>query len=198
MIHDPSHAAVVTPGERWSRAGHRGCVVWFTGLPGSGKSTLSRAVERALFDRGLAAFLLDGDEMRRALSADLGYSPADRSENIRRIAEVARLLALSGQIAITALISPYRADRQKARAAATASGCLFLEVHVDAPLAVCEQRDPKGLYRRARAGQVTQMTGIDAPYESPETPEIHVRTAEQTVEDCVIRILESVLERLKK
>jgi len=173
-----------------------GCVLWFTGLPGAGKSTLSREVERALLVRGERVFLLDGDHLRRGLNSDLGYSPADRAENLRRAAEVARLIAMSGQVAIAALISPYRVDRERARAIVTAGGCTFIEIFVDAPLAVCEQRDPKGLYRRARAGEVSQMTGIDAPYEAPEAPEIHVRTAEQSVADCVAMILDFVRARL--
>jgi len=201
MSNDPQHLLVsktgVTAAERWVRAGHQGCVVWFTGLSGSGKSTLSREVERELFARGFHAFLLDGDHLRRALNADLGFSPEDRSENIRRTAEVARLLAMSGQVTITAFISPYRKDREKARTIATASGCDFFEVFIDAPLAVCEARDPKGLYRRARAGEIRQFTGVDAPYEAPETPEIHVRTAEAGITDCAAMILNYVLPRLR-
>jgi adenylyl-sulfate kinase len=164
-------------------------VVWFTGLPGSGKSTLSRAVEQDLSTRGLHTFLLDGDDLRRTLNADLGFSPEDRSENIRRTGEVARILALSGQVAIAALIAPYRRDRAKARAIVTSSGCEFIEIFVDAPLEVCEARDLKGHYRKARAGQLAQFTGVDAPYEAPETPEIHVRTAEFGVADCVAMVV---------
>lgn len=164
-------------------------LIWFTGLSAAGKSTLSRAVERELFARGCQAFLLDGDDLRRRLSADLGLAPEDRAENIRRTAEVARLLALAGQVAIIACISPYRKDRAKARASATASGCDFFEVFIAAPLAVCEARDPKGHYRRARAGELPQFTGVDAPYEAPETPQIHVRTAEASVADCAATIL---------
>jgi adenylyl-sulfate kinase len=171
-------------------------VVWFTGLSGSGKSTLSREVERELFARGFHAFLLDGDNLRTALTADLGFSPADRSENIRRAAEVARLLAMSGQVTITALISPYRRDRERARAIVVTSGCDFFEAFIDAPLVVCEARDPKGLYRKARAGEVKQFTGVDAPYEAPEMPEIHVRTAEFGITACAAQILDYVLPRL--
>ncbi|MDR3403534.1 MAG: adenylyl-sulfate kinase [Chthoniobacter sp.] len=201
MNSDQKHPSIdessITLTQRWTRAGHRGCVVWLTGLSGSGKSTLSREIERELFARDYHAFLLDGDNLRRALNADLGFSPEDRSENIRRTAEVARLLAMSGQVTITAFISPYRRDREKARAIATASCCDFLEVFVDAPLAICEARDPKGLYRRARAGEIKQFTGVDAPYEIPEKPEIHVRTAEFGVADCASMILDYVLPRLK-
>ena len=187
----------VSPAQRWTRAGHKGCVVWFTGLSGSGKSTLSREVERELFARGFHAFLLDGDNLRRALNADLGFSPEDRTENIRRTAEVARLLAMSGQVTITAFISPYRQDRENARAIAAASGCEFFEVFIDAPLAVCEERDPKQLYRRARAGEIKQFTGVDAPYETPETPDVHVRTAEFGVAECVALIVDYLLPRLQ-
>jgi len=201
MSTEPKHLFVnegyVTTAQRWARVGHRGCVLWFTGLSGSGKSTLAREVERALFSRGYHAFLLDGDNLRRALNADLGFSPEDRSENIRRTAEVARLLALSGQVTITTFIAPYRSDRANARAVATASGCDFFEVFIDAPLAVCEARDPKGLYRRARAGEIRQFTGVDAPYEAPETPGLHVPTAESGVDDCAAMILNYVLPRLK-
>lgn len=187
----------VTAAQRWTLGGHQGCVVWFTGLSGSGKSTLSREVERELFERGLHAFLLDGDNLRRALNADLGFSPEDRAENIRRTAEVARLLAMSGQVTITAFISPYRADRENARAIAAASGCEFFEVFIDAPLAVCEQRDPKQLYRRARAGEIKQFTGVDAPYEAPASPDVHVRTAESGVGACVAQIVEYLLPRVR-
>ena len=182
--------------QRWARAGHAGCVLWFTGLPGSGKSTLSREVERELFRRGFRTFLLDGDDLRRTLNADLGYSPEDRAENIRRNAEVARLLAMSGQVAIAAFISPYRRDRASARAAVTASGCAFFEIFVDTPLSICEARDPKGLYCRARAGELREFTGIDAPYEVPDAPEIHVRTAEAGARECVALILDDLLPRL--
>jgi adenylyl-sulfate kinase len=201
MSSDSNHPLVsessVTPAQRWTRVGHKGCVVWFTGLSGSGKSTLAREVERELFARGCHAFLLDGDNLRRALNADLGFSPEDRSENIRRTAEVARLLALSGQVTITALISPYRQDRENARIIAAASGCDFFEAFIDAPLAVCEARDPKGLYRQARAGKIQQFTGVDAPYEAPERPEIHVRTAESGIAECVAMIMDYVLPRLQ-
>ena len=177
------------------RGSHQGCVLWFTGLSGSGKSTLSREVAHKLFSRGFGVILLDGDEVRRSLSPDLGFSPEDRAENIRRTAEVARMLAVSGQVTITALISPYRKDREKARAIATACGCVFIEVFIDAPIAVCEARDPKGLYRRARAGEIQQFTGVDAPYEVPEAPEIHVRTAEVGIGDCATMIVSFILQR---
>ena len=160
----------VTAGERAARTGHAGAVLWFTGLPGSGKSTLAMALERRLFDLGWQVYTLDGDNVRRGLSADLGFSPHDREENIRRIGEVAALFADAGAICITAFISPYRADRARARAAA--GGRRFFEVYVRSALATCERRDPKGHYRKARAGEIKDFTGVGAPYEAPEHPGI--------------------------
>ncbi len=189
--------ASVTKEKRWARNGHKGCVVWLTGLSGSGKSTLSRIVERELFGRGLQAVVLDGDNLRHGLNSDLGFSPEHRAENIRRVAEVGGLLATAGNVAIIAFISPYRRDRERAREVAHAAGCEFVEVYVDAPLAVCEQRDPKHLYRRARAGEISGFTGIDAPYEAPEHPEIHVHTGEQDIETCREVILAHLLPRLR-
>jgi adenylyl-sulfate kinase len=186
----------VTRDQRWLRNGHKGCIVWLTGLPGSGKSTLSRVVERELFSRGLNAFVLDGDNLRHGLNSNLGFSPADRTENIRRAAEVGSLLASAGHVAIIALISPYRQDRLAARKIALAGTCDFVEVFVDAPLEVCEQRDPKDLYRRARAGEILNLTGINAPYQPPENPEIHLRTDKLNVEACLRLIVESLLPRL--
>jgi adenylyl-sulfate kinase len=186
----------ITREQRCARNGHKGCVVWLTGLPGAGKSTLSRGIERELFVRGLNALALDGDNLRHGLNSDLGFSPADRTENIRRAAEVGSLLAAAGHVAIIALISPYRLDRLGAREIARAGGFEFVEVFVDAPLEICEQRDPKDLYRRARAGEIRDLTGIHAPYESPENPEIHVRTDELSVEGCLELILDNLLPRL--
>jgi bifunctional enzyme CysN/CysC len=165
--------------ERWRRHGHSGGVVWLTGLSGSGKSTLAIELERRLFDRGWQAYVLDGDNVRHGLSADLGFSPEDRAENIRRIGEVAALFAQAGLVVITAFISPYRSDRAMARKAA---GSMFREVYVSADLSICEGRDPKGLYKKARRGEIPDFTGISAPYESPERPELVVDTAGQTVE----------------
>ena len=181
----------VTSGERTRRAGHSGAVLWFTGLPGSGKSTLAMALERRLFDLGWQVYTLDGDNVRRGLSADLGFSPDDREENIRRIGEVASLFADSGAICITAFISPYRADRARARDAA--GGRRFFEVYVKSGLATCERRDPKGHYARARAGQIKDFTGVDAPYEAPEHPGIVIDTEEQDIETCVAQLLEFVV-----
>jgi adenylyl-sulfate kinase len=183
----------ITREQRWARNGHRGCVVWLTGLSGSGKSTLSRALERHLFSRNLQVLVLDGDNMRHGLNSDLGFSPEDRTENIRRAAEVGALLATAGHVVIIALISPYRNDRQTARAVAERGDCSFVEVFVDAPLAVCEERDPKHLYQKARAGQIRGLTGVDAPYEAPEDAEVHVCTGELGIDASLELILKTLL-----
>jgi bifunctional enzyme CysN/CysC len=168
------HQGAVSSGERpW-----RGATVWFTGLSGSGKSTVAVEVERQLVAAGRAAYVLDGDNLRHGLNADLGFSADDRTENIRRVGEVARLFADAGVVAAVPVISPYRADRDRVRAIHGEAGVPFLEVWVDTPLDVCEQRDPKGLYKKARAGEITGFTGIDDPYEPPENPELHLTPAD--------------------
>jgi adenylyl-sulfate kinase len=187
----------VTKEQRWARNGHKGCVVWLTGLSGSGKSTLSRALEHVLFSKGLHVFVLDGDNLRHGLNSDLGFSPEDRTENIRRAAEVGGLLAAAGHVAVIAFISPYRRDRLAARQIATAAGCHFVEVYVDASLEVCEKRDPKNLYRRARAGEIREFTGIDAPYEAPENPEVRVHSGELGIGESLRLILDDLLPRLE-
>ena len=187
----------ITAARRARQNGHRGAVVWLTGLSGAGKSTIAQALEAELFTRGMHTYVLDGDNIRHGLNSNLGFSPEDRVENIRRVSEVAKLMADAGAIAITAFISPYRADRQRGRTIALEANAEFIEVFVDAPLEVCEQRDPKHLYKKARAGQIREFTGIDAPYEAPEDPEITVRTAEQTVDESVAAILEQLLPRLR-
>lgn len=161
------HAGAVTRAERAAVTGGTGAVVWFTGLSGSGKSTVAVEVERALVDAGRAAYLLDGDNLRHGLNGDLGFSAPDRTENVRRVGEVARLFADAGVVALVPLISPYRADRDRARAAHEAADLPFHEVYVNTPLEVCEARDPKGLYAKARAGEIRGFTGIDDPYEAP-------------------------------
>ena len=171
---------------RAKRAGHRGGVFWFTGLSGSGKSTLAMAVEKALFEKGFSTYVLDGDNIRHGLNRDLGFSPKDRSENIRRIGHVAALMADAGLIVLSAFISPYRADRRRARAAA---GEKYNELYLAADLDICEKRDPKGLYKKARAGEIKDFTGIDSPYEKPENPEMIIDTARQDVETCVEQIV---------
>ncbi len=175
----------VRTGARVERHGHRGGVLWFTGLSGAGKSTLAVEVERSLFEKGYEVCVLDGDNLRHGLNSDLGFSPEDRSENIRRVGEVAALLSRAGLVAISAFISPYRSDRARARAAA---GDDFHEIHVKAPLEVCERRDPKGLYARARSGELRDFTGISAPYEAPEAPDLVVDTASCDVASCVERV----------
>jgi adenylyl-sulfate kinase len=181
--------------ERATRLGHAGAVVWLTGLPGSGKSTLAMALERRLADRGWQAYTLDGDNVRRGLSSDLGFSPEDRQENIRRIGEVAALFADAGTVCIVAFISPYRADRAKARA--VAGGRRFFEVYVQSSLATCERRDPKGHYRKAHAGLIRDFTGVDAPYEAPAAPDIAVDTETQDVEASVRELFEFVVSRCR-
>lgn len=187
----------ITARRRALQNGHRGAVVWLTGLSGAGKSTIAQALEGELFARGMHTYVLDGDNIRHGLNSNLGFSPEDRIENIRRVSEVAKLMADSGAIAITAFISPYRMDRQRAREIALQSDADFIEVFVDAPLQVCEERDPKHLYKKARAGEIREFTGIDAPYEAPEDPEITVRTDQQTVEESVGAILEQLLPRVR-
>jgi len=186
----------VTVDERAARAGHAGAVLWLTGLPGSGKSTLAMALERRLFDRSWQAYTLDGDNIRRGLNVDLGFSPQDRQENIRRIGQVAALFADAGVICITAFISPYREDRARARAAA--GGRRFFEVYVKSGLATCERRDPKGLYRKARAGQLKDFTGVDAPYEAPESPDVAIDTETQEVDASVAELLAFVVARCRR
>jgi adenylylsulfate kinase len=182
----------VSRAERRRLLGHGAATLWFTGLSGSGKSTICSAVERRLVDRSVLAYALDGDNVRGGLCADLGFEPRDRAENIRRISEVARLFNDAGVIALTALISPYRSDRARARAIVAPGE--FVEIFVDAPLEVCEARDVKGLYRRARAGEIGDFTGISAPYEPPERPELHLCSARDDVDTCAARVIE-YLER---
>jgi bifunctional enzyme CysN/CysC len=182
--------------ERARRNGHRGAVVWLTGLSGSGKSTLAHALERSLFTHGHQTYVLDGDNLRFGLNANLGFAPEDRDENIRRVSETAKLFADSGQIVITALISPYRESRAKARAIAAHDGIPFIEVYVNTPLETCEARDPKQLYQKARAGEIKGFTGIDAPYEAPEHPEVTLDTESLSVEQSVTLLTEAVLARV--
>ncbi len=184
----------VPPHIRAQFFGHRGAVIWLTGLSGSGKSTIAIALEKALILRKMMAFVLDGDNLRHGLCADLGFSSTDRSENIRRTGEVARLMAESGLIVIVALISPFRADRARARTAANTAGIPFLEVFLSASLADCEKRDRKGLYAKARAGEIKGFTGIDSPYEVPERPDIELRTAHISIDQTLELLLNHVLE----
>jgi bifunctional enzyme CysN/CysC len=187
----------ITAHARATRSGHRGAVIWLTGLSGAGKSTIAQALERELFQRAMQTYVLDGDNIRHGLNSNLGFAPDDRVENIRRVSEVAKLMADAGTVVITAFISPYRMDRSRAREIALEGNAEFIEVFVDAPLAVCERRDPKNLYKKARAGQIREFTGIDAPYEAPEDPEIVVHTDRQSVDESVATILEQLLPRLR-
>jgi adenylylsulfate kinase len=186
------HVGEVDKAARTAAHGHKGAVLWFTGLSGSGKSTIGHRVERMLIERGAFAYVLDGDNVRHGLNSDLGFAPEDRVENIRRIGEVARLFADAGALVVSAFISPYRRDRDRIRSLMPEGE--FVEVFVDTPLEICEARDPKGLYKKARAGEIRNFTGLDAPYEAPEHPEVHLETADLSVDEAaeqVIRYLES-------
>jgi bifunctional enzyme CysN/CysC len=187
------HAETVTPALRAELKAQRSLVVWLTGLPGSGKSTIANLVERKLAALGRQTMLLDGDNLRQGLNADLGFDPAGRAENVRRVGEVAKLMADAGLIVIVALVSPFQADRT--RAAALLPEGRFLEIHVDAPVAVCRQRDPKGLYARADQGKVADLTGRDQPYEPPEDPALVLHTTDETAEDSAERVVTLVLAR---
>jgi adenylylsulfate kinase len=181
------HQGNVTREDREKINGHKACTVWLTGLSGSGKSTIAVDLEKRLWERGIRAYILDGDNVRHGLNKNLGFSPADRTENIRRIGEVAKLFTEAGVVALTAFISPYRADRDQVRAIMAAGD--FVEVHVDCPVEVCEQRDVKGLYKKARAGEIKEFTGISAPYEAPTKPELTINTAGQSVEASAKQIM---------
>jgi bifunctional enzyme CysN/CysC len=185
----------LTREDRWEALGHGGATVWFTGLPGAGKSTIATAVEERLVSSGHPAFLLDGDNLRHGLNGDLGFGEAARRENVRRTAHVARLLAESGTIALVSLVSPYVADREAAARLHAADRLEFIEIFVDAPLELCEQRDPKGLYARARAGELPGVTGVGAPYEPPADPDLVLGTREESVERGVERVLELLAAR---
>ncbi|WP_281213291.1 adenylyl-sulfate kinase [Shewanella insulae] len=187
------HQASVTHAEREQTNGHKGAVLWFTGLSGSGKSTVANAVDRLLHDKGCNTYVLDGDNVRHGLNGDLGFSDEDRVENIRRIGEVAKLFVDAGTLVSTAFISPFSADRQLVRDLVSAHQ--FVEVFIDTPLEVCEQRDPKGLYKKARAGAIKHFTGIDSAYEAPVSPEVHVKTAEQTIEQCAQQVVDYLAQQ---
>lgn len=181
------HQSLVSHEERISLGGHRACLLWFTGLSGAGKSTLAHAVERRLFEMGVRTYVLDGDNVRHGLCGDLGFSEEDRHENIRRIGEVGNLFADAGVVTFAAFISPYRSDRQRVRDLMTEG--LFVEVFCDTSLEICEQRDVKGMYAKARRGEIKGYTGISSPYEAPENPEIHVPTGTESLETCVDQVI---------
>ncbi|MFZ3577473.1 adenylyl-sulfate kinase [Virgibacillus sp. DJP39] len=177
-----------------TKNGHHSGVIWFTGLSGSGKSTIANLVNKKLFDVQVNTYILDGDNVRHGLNAGLGFSADDRTENIRRVGEVAKLFADSGAIVLTAFISPYQSDRDRVREILTKDE--FLEVHVDCPLAACERRDPKGLYKKARNGEIKEFTGIDSPYEAPNSPELVIKSDQFNEEECADQII-SVLKEMQ-
>jgi adenylylsulfate kinase len=187
------HSSHVTREQRESILNQRGTTIWFTGLPASGKSTTAFATEYALVTRGILTYVLDGDNVRHGLNKDLGFSAEDRTQNIRRVAEVSKLLADAGLIVITSLISPFRKERDFARQLHEENGLRFIEVFVDTPLEVCEARDPKKLYAKARRGELRGYTGVDDPYEPPVTPELLVRTTENTPEEIAKQIIDYLL-----
>ena len=184
----------VTPDLRAEHFGHRGAVLWLTGLSGSGKSTLAVALDGQLHRRGISSFILDGDNLRHGLCSNLGFSPGDRSENIRRAGETARLLAEAGLVVICSLISPFRADRENVRKICLRDGIPFAEVFVNAPLEVCEERDPRGLYKKARTGEIKEFTGISSPYEPPVEPELELRTHEHSLPNTLSDLMHFAVE----
>ena len=186
------HQASVNREAISKKLGHKSTIIWFTGLSGSGKSTLANAVNLALFNRGCSCYVLDGDNIRHGLCHDLGFSDSDREENIRRISEVAKLFLDAGVIVLTAFVSPFRVDRDKARALVKEND--FVEIHCAASISACEARDPKGLYAKARAGSIKEFTGISSPYEEPLKPEIRVDTGNISLEDCVEIVLSKLIE----
>ena len=186
------HQQHILKAQRAEQKQQQPCLLWYTGLSGSGKSTVANAVDALLYQRGYHTYLLDGDNVRHGLNGDLGFSDEDRVENIRRIGEVSKLFVDAGLIVSTAFISPFAADRAQARNMLTDGE--FIEVFIDTPLSVCEQRDPKGLYKKARAGEIKDFTGIDSTYDVPVSPEIHVKTAEQDIVACAEQIVSYLAE----
>ena len=184
------HEGHVNRDERARLLKQKGCTIWFTGLSGSGKSTIAFTLEHALVQQGRLAYVLDGDNIRHGLNKNLGFSAADRDENIRRIGEVAKLFADAGLVTITSFISPYRKDRDSVRALHTEAGLPFIEVHVNTPIETCETRDPKGLYKKARAGQLKGFTGIDDPYEAPANPELTLDATNMSPQDATVLLLD--------
>ncbi len=186
------HQSSIDRGTVEAQRGHKSVIIWFTGLSGSGKSTLANAVNVALFKKGLSTYVLDGDNVRHGLCRDLGFSDSDREENIRRIGEVSKLFLDAGVIVLTAFVSPFRSDRDKARKLVDAND--FLEIHCAANLEVCEKRDIKGLYAKARAGELKEFTGISSPYEEPQNPDLKIDTGEKELEECVDDVLKKLIE----
>jgi bifunctional enzyme CysN/CysC len=184
------HPSSLDRSYRWHKTGQPGATIWFTGLPASGKSTVAVSVERALVESGRMAYLLDGDNLRHGLSDDLGFSPGDRAENIRRVGHLTRLFADAGVVALASLVSPLKSDREIARALNDAAKLPFIEVHISTSVQECEKRDPKGLYARARAGELKGLTGIDAPYEPPDNPDLVLDTTGADIDELVAKVLE--------
>ncbi len=189
------HEGDITRADRNRLLGQKGATLWFTGLSGSGKSTIAVALEAALYEYGKLSYRLDGDNIRMGINRNLGFSAEDRTENIRRIGEISKLFVDAGVLVLSSFISPYRADREQVRALHREAGFDFIEVYVDCTLEVAEQRDPKGLYKKARAGQIRNFTGIDDPYEEPESPEIHLHTDRMTLEEEVEIIVNYMKDR---
>jgi adenylylsulfate kinase len=187
------HHSTITKAERRNRNGHHSCVLWFTGLSGSGKSTIANAVSKKLFELGIQNYVLDGDNIRHGLNKDLGFSPEDRTENIRRIGEVAKLFVDSGQFVLTAFISPFQQDRDNVRNILEQNE--FIEIYVRCPLEECEKRDPKGLYKKARNGEIRDFTGIDSPYEEPYSPELVIETHLYSIEECAEQVISYLRHR---
>jgi adenylylsulfate kinase len=187
------HQTSITKEDRRKRNGHHSAILWFTGLSGSGKSTIANAVSKKLFDLGIQNYVLDGDNIRHGLNKDLGFSAADRTENIRRIGEVAKLFVDSGQFVLTAFISPFAQDRKLVRHLVEKDE--FIEIYVKCPLEECERRDPKGLYKKARNGEIRDFTGIDSPYEAPVSPELTLETDHYTIDECANQVLAYLRDR---
>lgn len=187
------HHATVTRARREAQNGHRGAIIWFTGLSGSGKSTLAHAVEELLHQHGCRTFVLDGDNVRHGLCGDLDFSAKGRQENIRRIGEVAKLFMEAGIIVLTAFISPYRADRERMRGMVKCGD--FIEIYCDTPIEICESRDIKGIYKKARAGEIAEFTGVSSPYEIPENPELTVKTGTVELDACVQQVIKEITVR---
>lgn len=196
MTHNPNiiwHPAAISKSDRQSLNGHKSCVLWFTGLSGSGKSVLANAVDEKLYRKGIQSYVLDGDNIRHGLNKDLGFQTGDRIENIRRIGEVAKLFVDSGQMILTAFISPFREDRDMVRALFPKGE--FFEIYVKCPLHVCEQRDPKGLYKKARNGEIKHFTGIDSPYEAPLSPDFIIESDQTSISDGADLIINALQNR---
>ncbi len=193
-LHIIKHDYLINHEARQTQMGHKCACLWFTGLSGSGKSTIANKVEEALFKMGIKTYTLDGDNVRKGLNKDLNFSESDRVENIRRIGEVANLMCDAGLVVLAAFVSPFEADRSMVRNAISEN---FMEIFVDTPIEVCEQRDVKGLYRKARNGEISNFTGISSPFESPVNPDIHIKTVESSVDRAVDIILEKILPKLK-